>query len=211
MSAPAQSEVARDPVRRKWLPILFWIVAGGDFLFVLLELLDTWANPSGEFAGLAIFVWLVILVLAALIMGVVALIRKPVAYAIGLFLVVWPPLSSGINFVTVFVATPSEEAREAGHGYFTGAAERSLADAIVTGDDAKVASLAPTVNLNTRGWNGMSFMRLALEQGHGKPEVVAALLRAGIDPEQDQQYLFGSMNDGSGATSGAMITGQNES
>jgi hypothetical protein len=56
----------------------------------------------------------------------------------------------------------------------------------------------------------MTFMRLALDDGHADPGVVAALLKAGASPEQDQQYLFGSINDGSGATSGAMITGKNE-
>ncbi len=109
------------------------------------------------------------------------------------------------------MTTPSSEALEAGHGYFTGAAERALADAIVVGDGAKVASLAPAANLNARGRDDMTFMRLALENGHAQPEVVVALLKAGIDPDQGPAaYLFGSMNDGSGATSGAMITGQNE-
>jgi ankyrin repeat protein len=125
-------------------------------------------------------------------------------------LVVAAPMSYVIRFVTEFVTTPSDEALEAGHGYFTVRAERALADAIVAGDGAKVASLAPAANLNARGWDDMTFMRLAIENGRAKPEVVAALLKAGIDPDQDQQYLFGSMNDGSGATSGAMITGQNE-
>ncbi|MBV8701119.1 hypothetical protein [Bradyrhizobium sp.] len=53
-------------------------------------------------------------------------------------------------------------------------------------------------------------MRLALENGHADPAVVAALLRAGANPDDDQQYLFGSISDGGGATSGAMITGKNE-
>ncbi len=210
MSVQGERDVTRDRVRRNWLPGLFWIVAGGDLLFLLTTLLDAWTHPSGEFAGLAILVLLVITGLAGLIVGVVALIRNPVAYAIGLALMAWPPLLYGIQFITEFVTTPSSEALEAGHGYFTGAAERALADAIVVGDGAKVASLAPAANLNARGWDDMTFMRLALENGHAQPEVVVALLKAGIDPDQDQQYLFGSMNDGSGATSGAMITGQNE-
>jgi hypothetical protein len=210
MSAQDKRDVTRDRVRRKWLPALFWIIASGDLLFLLATLLDAWTHPSGEFAGLAVFVLLVITGLAGLIVGVVALIRKPVAYAIGLALMAWPPLLYGIQFITEFVTTPSNEAREAGHGYFTSAADRALADAIVAGDSVKVASLAPAANLNARGWDDMTFMRLALENGHAQPAVVVALLKAGIDPDQDQQYLFGSMNDGSGATSGAMITGQNE-
>src|SRR5262249_22185536 len=42
------------------------------------------------------------------------------------------------------------------------------------------------------------------------PGVVAALLRAGANPDQGQQMLFGSINDGPQADSGAMITGKNE-
>ena len=210
MSAQDERGVIRDPVRHRWLPALFWIVASGDLLFLLATLSDAWTHPSGEFAGLVVFGLFVITGLAGLIMGVVALIRKPAAYVIGLILLASPPLTFGINFVTAFVTTPSDEAQEAGHGYFTGAADRALADAIVAGDGAKVASLAPAANLNVVGWDRMTFMRLTLENGHAKPEVVAALLKAGIDPDQDQQYLFGSMNDGSGATSGAMITAQNE-
>ena len=211
MSVQESRDLTRDRVRSRWLPIAFWIVACGDLLFLLAELSDAWAHPSGEFAGLVVFALLLIVGLAGLITGVVALIRNPVAYAIGLLLLVTPPLIFGINTVTDFVTTPSDEALEAGHGYFTGTPERALADAIVAGDGVKVASLAPSANLNARGWDNMTFMRLALENGHAKPEVVLALLKAGIDPDQDQQYLFGSMNDGSGATSGAMITGQNES
>jgi hypothetical protein len=48
----------------------------------------------------------------------------------------------------------------------------------------------------------MTFIRLALDDGHADPGAVVALLKAGANPEQGQQYLFGSMNDGSGATSG---------
>ena len=53
-------------------------------------------------------------------------------------------------------------------------------------------------------------MRFALDDGHADPGVLVALLKAGANPEQDQQYLLGSINDGSGATSGAMITGKKE-
>ncbi|HVH81168.1 MAG TPA: ankyrin repeat domain-containing protein [Stellaceae bacterium] len=210
MSAQDTRHVTPDHVRGKWLPGAFWIVAIGDVLFLLAALLDAWTNPSGEFAGLVVVLLLALLVIAGVIVGIVALIRNPVAYAIGLALMVWPPLTFGIKSVTEFVTTPSTASLEAGYGYFTGRAERALADAVVAGDGAQVAALVPTANLNAVGWDRMTFMRLALENGHAKPEVVAALLKAGIDPDQDQQYLFGSMNDGSGATSGAMITGQNE-
>lgn len=53
-------------------------------------------------------------------------------------------------------------------------------------------------------------MRLALENRHAKPAVVTALLRAGMDQESDQRYLFGSINDCLEAASGAVIAARNE-
>ena len=55
------------------------------------------------------------------------------------------------------------------------------------------------------------FVRLALENRHAKPDVVTALLRAGMDQEPDQRYLFGSINDWlEAAASRAVITAWNE-
>src|SRR5262249_2327131 len=122
----------------------------------------------------------------------------------------FPPAYWAGQYFLQWATTPSESSLSAGHGYFAGAPERALADAIVAGDAVKVAALAPAANLNTVGWDRMTFMRLALDDGPAVPGVVVALLKAGANPEQDQQYLFGSMNDGSQATSGAMITGKNE-
>jgi len=56
----------------------------------------------------------------------------------------------------------------------------------------------------------MTFMRLALLNGHADPDVVMALLRAGANPDQGRQMLLGSINDGASANSGAMITEKNE-
>lgn len=189
---------------------LFWIVAGGDMLVLLSLAADTMINPHGQFAGLVFVMFLGMIVLLGVVMLGMALIRRPVAYGIGLALVIWPPVYWAVQYVGQWAATPSESSLAAGHGYFSGASERALADAIVARDAAKVAALAPAANLDTVGWDGMTFMRLALDDGHADPGVVVALLKAGANPEQDQQYLFGSMNDGSGATSGAMITGKDE-
>jgi hypothetical protein len=189
---------------------LFWIVAGGDMLVLLALAADTAVNPHGQFAGLVFVMLLAMAVLLGAVMLGVALIRRPVAYGIGLALAIGPPVYWAVQYVGQWAATPSESSLAAGHGYFRGAPERALADAIVAGDAAKVAALAPAANLDTVGWDRMTFMRLALDDGHADPGVVVALLKAGANPEQDQQYLFGSMNDGSGATSGAMITGKNE-
>jgi hypothetical protein len=189
---------------------LFWIIAGGDMLVLLALAVDSAVNPSGQFAGLVLVAFLAMIVLVGAIMVGVALIRRPMAYGVGLALVIWPPVYWTGQYFTQWATTPSASSLAAGHGYFPGAPERALADAIVAGDAAKVPALAPAAKLDAVGWDRMTFMRLALDEGHADPGVVAALLKAGASPEQDQQYLFGSVNDGSGATSGAMITGRNE-
>lgn len=87
--------------------------------------------------------------------------------------VVRPPMARPLRHDSACLVAPSRPC------YFTGTANRALAGAIVAGDAAREASIAPSANPNAVGWNGMTFMRLALEQGHAKPDVVAALLRAG--------------------------------
>src|SRR5215471_9862025 len=187
---------------------LFWSVAGGDMLVLLVLAADAVLNPHGQFAGLVVVMFLAAILLLGMVMVGVALIRRPAAYWIGLALVIWPPVYWAAQYFGQWATTPSESSLAAGHGYFPGVPERALADAIVAGDAAKVAALASAAKLDTVGWDRMTFMRLALDDGHADPGVVVALLKAGANPEQDQQYLFGSMNDGSGATSGAMITGE---
>jgi hypothetical protein len=189
---------------------LFWIVTCADVLVALALLLKIATGPVSRYDWLVELLLLAFIVLAGAVMGVVALIRKPVAYGVGLALAVVPPLGYTGQIVGDFLTTPSQREQEAGRGYFTAPADRALADAVVAGDAAKVASLLPAANPNAVGWNGMTFMRLALLDGHANPDVVAALLRAGANPDQGQQMLFGSVNDGSGADSGAMITGKNE-
>jgi hypothetical protein len=189
---------------------LFWIVAGADIVLALALLLKIATGPVSHYDYLVEALVLGFIVLVGAVMAVVALIRKPVAYGIGLALALVPPLGYAAQIVGDFLTSPSQQEQEAGRGYFTAPGDRALADAIVAGDAAKVASLLPAANPNAVGWNGMTFMRLALVDGHANPDVVAALLWAGANPEQGQQMLFGSVNDGSAADSGAMITGKDE-
>jgi hypothetical protein len=124
-------------------------------------------------------------------MTAIALTRYSVAPGIGLASAIALPLIYG-NLYPLGRATPSDEALRAGHGYFLRAADRALADAIVAGDGAKAVSLVPAVNPNTVSWQDMTFMHLALEKGHADvdPDVVAALLKAGADPDQDDHLLL---------------------
>jgi hypothetical protein len=53
-------------------------------------------SPGGEFTGYIVFLLLVLLGLVGVVMGIIALIRRPAAYAIGLTLLVVPPLWWGL-------------------------------------------------------------------------------------------------------------------
>lgn len=192
------------------LPRLFWIAASIDLLVSAGFALNTYENPHGEFDGLIVAFFAACAVLALVMMGVVAFIRRPAAYGIGLALAIAPYGFYGIQYLGMYVSTPSEQSLAAGHGYFKDAADRDLADAIMVGDSRNVASLARSANLNAIGWESMTFMRLAVIEAHAKPDVIVALLKAGINPDQDHMVLFGSIHDGEEADGGAMITGKNE-
>jgi len=182
-----------DDKGKPWLATLFWIAACGNVLLVLIPALREWNHPQGEFSGLVAISLGAIVVCLTVVIAIVAAIRKPMAYGIGLALVslpaVWFVSISAIN-LALRVAAPSIADQEAGRGYFSTPADRALADAIVAGDAAKVAALAPAANLGAEGWERMTFMRLALENGHANHDVLAILLRNRIDPDQDASLLY---------------------
>jgi hypothetical protein len=176
-----------------WLPILFWAAACGSALLVLVPAADEWVHPRGEFSGLVVVGLLLIAAVLAVVVAAVALIRRPLAYGIGLALVSAPLLwwvTVGVNDLGQRLSAPSLADQESGRGYFTAPADRALAEAIVAGDAARVAALAPAAHLGAAGWGGKTFMRLALEEAHADPRILGPLLRAGIDPDQDASDLY---------------------
>ena len=164
-----------------WLARLFWIAACGNVLLVLIPALREWNDPQGQFSGLVVIGLLMIVLCLAVVIAVVAVLRKRLAYGVGLALVcvpvVWFVLN-GAGRVVAGLSAPSIEDQDAGRGYFTTPADRALAEAIVAGDAVKVAELAPAANSNAQGWGGMTFMRLALEHDHPNHDVLAVLLRS---------------------------------
>jgi hypothetical protein len=188
----ARIETANDK-GKPWLATLFWMAAIGNVLLILIPALNEWNHPQGEFSGLVSISLLAIVVCLIAIVVIVALIRKPAAYGVGLALVSVPALLFAVNGAKNLAdraAAPSVADQAAGRGYFSTPSDRALADAIVAGDVARVALLAPAANLNAAGWGGMTFMRLALENGHANHDVLAVLLRDGIDPDQDASLLY---------------------
>lgn len=191
---------------------IFWIVACGDIVVVLGLIVAVLVGRTSHYDALVVAFLLAVLVPMGAVMGVVALVRKPVAYGIGLVLMVMPPLFVGTRYLQDLVelaTAPSAEALQAGHGYFSDPANRALADAVVAGDVGKVTALLPGANPNASGRDQMTMLRLAVQDGHGVPAIVGALVKAGADPDQDQQLLFGKITTASGDT-GDMILNHNE-
>jgi hypothetical protein len=95
----------REPVRVRGggVALAFWIVACGDVLLFLIWLWQVENSPGGQFTGLVVFFLLVLLGMAGVIMVIVALIRRPAAYAVGLALLVVPPLWWGAQIVADFL------------------------------------------------------------------------------------------------------------
>jgi hypothetical protein len=164
-------------------------------------------GARSEFDNLAVLALFMIACVLGAIILTFALVRNRVDRGIALVLVVAPPLFFGAQFGGLYVTAPSNEALEAGHGYFARPADRALADGVVAGDGRNVAELAPAANLSVIGFDGMTSMGLAPQEGHADPAVVAALLRAGTDPDRDNQMLFGFMTEDNG-DNGLMIKQQ---
>lgn len=100
----ASHDSANTPLpgqRGVWLPRVFWIAACFDVLLFLGSLLNIWDYPRGEFDGLLVFALYVLLGLMAVTMGIVALIRRPMAYGIALVVIVVPLMFLGIQLFTV--------------------------------------------------------------------------------------------------------------
>jgi hypothetical protein len=185
-----------DNTRTPWLVRVFWIAAAGNVLLVLIPALNELRHPSGQFSGLAAIFFLLIDLCLAIVIAVVALVRKPWAYAIGLALVCVPAVWFAVNSAALLVGratAPSIADQDAGRGYFSTPADRALAEAIVAGDAAQVARLAPAANLNTPGWGNMTFMRLAMDHDEPGHAVLAALVRAGLDPDQSSSVMYSQM------------------
>src|SRR5215470_7227367 len=134
-----------------WLPKLFWIAACGNVLLVLIPALHEWNDPRGEFSGLVVAGLLAIILCLVVIIAVVAVLRKPLAYGVGLALVCTPAvwfLNMSAERIVASLLVPSIEDQDAGRGHFTKPADRALAEAIVAGDAVEVAKLAPAADLN---------------------------------------------------------------
>ena len=75
-----------------------------------------------------------------------------------------------------------------GRGYFETRPAKRLAEAVVQGDTAAVAALVGSTDIRQFGESNETFLRLALERTGDKAALVAILLRAGADPNQNGNW-----------------------
>jgi hypothetical protein len=71
---------------------IFWVAACGSVLLVLIPALREWNHPQGQFSGLAVISLLAIVAGLTVVIAIVAVIRTPMAYGVGLALVSVPVL-----------------------------------------------------------------------------------------------------------------------
>jgi hypothetical protein len=141
--------------RSRWVETVFWIVAGLESLFFIAWFVHfAVTSAQSEFDNLIALALFAIACVLGVVMLTFALVRNRVVRGIALVLAIAPPLTIGARYVGGALTSPSAEALNAGHGYFTRPADRALADAVVAGDGRKVAELAPAANTNAIGFNG---------------------------------------------------------
>ena len=171
---------------------LFWIVAGANVAFLLILISRVVSGPTGRYDGIILVFMLVVLALGGATMGIVALIRRPAAYVIGLALSAVSAAYFGTLLAGSFVATITQPTLLEAEDYFTQPGDQALARAIYRGNAAVVEASLPSVNVNATGLHDMTFLRLALTSGDRNPDVVALLLRAGANPRHDYDALLGT-------------------
>ena len=175
---------------------LFWgVVALDTLLFVVLlvaTLRDTRASDGGKEMGLFFFI-----LVPCFIIGLAVLLfvfaRSAAWRILALLIVAGPGLFlAGSRLREAWIGHIIRE-KNSGRGYFSGSAPRAMGSAVVQRDTAAIARLAPTLDLNTVGERGMTFVGLALEQAFEAPDsadprpsslvVVQTLLSLGAKPE----------------------------
>jgi hypothetical protein len=185
-----------DPSRTQCLATAFWIAASIDLVFIAGWVFGFLSGHAARDVADSLFCLFLLgaFGLLGVLMLIFALVHNPWFRGLALVVVAIPMLYRGIDLAKDLagnLTAPSPQSLHQGHGYFQTPADRALADAIVSADARRVAELARAADLKAVGYQGMTFMRLAL-RGPVDPAVVAALLRAGANPDEDR-LLFGTV------------------
>lgn len=177
------------------LKIVYWIVVCCDVsVLMLLFVLGLAAAPSSRTNPLAVATYMLVLPCIFLGASMLLFLRAtlPVWRGLALLLALSPLIvvvaMRGIEAAKLSVNTDPQGRLT----YFRAGPMRDMATAISRNDAATVASLAPHVNLNARGYSGMTLLMSAFRQLRKTPEqldVVRTLIKAGADPNEGTDEL----------------------
>jgi hypothetical protein len=176
------------------LKLLFWALVALDVLGVLFFfVLGLAAAGSSKTSPLLVALYFLALPGAVLLLAIVVFLRasNPGWRALA-FLLAAAPLA--VLVVTQFSSTLRVRANSNAAGdltFFRAGPMREIAEAIRRNDAAVVAALAPTVDINARGMDGMTPLVLALRELRKTPtqhDVLQALLAAKADPNLGSEY-----------------------
>ncbi|MEO8139958.1 MAG: ankyrin repeat domain-containing protein [Gemmatimonadota bacterium] len=175
---------------------IFWGVVALDTLLFLVLLIatlrDTRASDGGKEMGLFFFI-----LVPCCIIGLAVLLfvyaRSAGWRILALLIVAGPGLFlTGSRLRDAWIGHIIRE-KNSGRGYFSGRALREMGAAVVQRDTVAITRLAPTLDINTVGERGKTFLGLAVEQAFDAPDsadprpsslvVAQTLLSLGAKPE----------------------------
>lgn len=176
------------------MKLAFWAFVALDVVALLFFfVLGLAAAGSSKTNPLAVAAYMLILPGLPLLVSIVIFTRasSPVWRTLAFALAAAPLAIAGATQLFV-QAQFRANSNAAGELTFFGAGPmREMVEAIRRNDAATVAQLAPKVDLNAAGLDGMTLLISALRQMRltpDRPEVLQTLIRAGVDPNKSTPY-----------------------
>jgi Ankyrin repeats (3 copies) len=171
------------------LNVAFWSIAGIEAIaiavFCAMFLVDDNNSNHDGAQSMALFFFLII---PGAVLGLAILLHvfftSAVMRGIALLIVISPAIILVVAKGHDSYDTYQAEQRELGRGYFSGRAMRAMATAVVQGDVPLVEKLAPTVDINTVGDEGVTLLWLATEMRATPSALVQTLLKLGANPNR---------------------------
>ena len=171
------------------MKILFWLLVAADTLVLLMFfVLGLAAATSTKQSGFAVATSLPFALPAiVLVIAVVLFTRSPSAIGrtAGLLLAAAPALMLIWLRTSASIAVRQNTNSSGELAHFRAGPLRDVADAISENDSITVARLAPTVDVNTRGFQDITLLMLALRQLEKNPHdlaILRTLLKSGANP-----------------------------
>ncbi len=176
------------------MSIIFWIVVLIDAAVLgLFFLLGLAAAPSSKTSPLAVAAFMLgipaILLTASILLFLLG--KSTVLRGLAFLLVASPILFVVAQTVLLKTELRQNTDSKGTLTFFREGPLREIAAAITANDATTIQRLAPQVNLNTHGFDGMTPLVAAFRQIRQTParlEVLRALIQAGADPNEGTEY-----------------------